>query len=82
MQVVRRFEVLTHVTLDSSQLLLMNLFNKQTLDTCPKHPVSFDLIDQPEYYREASRGDQLEAEDSSSRININMEGAWISQDNE
>jgi hypothetical protein len=57
----------------------MNLFNKQTLDTCPKHPVLFDLIDQPQYSREASRiGEQLEEEDSSSKININMEDAWIS----
>jgi hypothetical protein len=51
----------------------MNLFNKQTLDTCPKHPVLFDLIDQPQYSREASMGEQLEAEESSNRININME---------
>ena len=80
MQVVRRFEVLTHVTLDSSQRLLMNLFNKQILDTCPKHPVSYDLIDQPEYSLEASRIEELEEEGSSSKININMEDAC--QDNE
>ena len=64
MQVVRRFEVLTHVTLDSSQRLLMNLFNKQTLNTCPKHPESFDLIDQIEFSLEASNGEELEEEGS------------------
>ena len=80
MQVVRRFEVLTHATLDSSQLQLMNLFNRQTLDTCQQHPVSFNQLDQPEHALEASRREDIEAEESSSKININMEDAasWIS----
>jgi len=82
MQVLRRFDVLTHVTLDSSQLLLMNLFNQQTLDTCPQHLVPSDQIDQPKHFLEASRKEHQVAEDSSPRININMEDACISQDNE
>jgi len=84
MQVFRRFDVLTHVTLDSSQLLLMNLFNQQTLDTCPQHSVLSDQIEhQPEHFLEAYRKEHQPADDSSPRINANMDDACISsQDNE
>ena len=63
LQVLRRFDLLAHVTLDSSQILLMNLFNKQTLDdTCPQHSVSFDQIEnQPELSLEDSRRKQIQA---------------------
>ena len=62
----------------------MNLFNRQTLDTSPQHPVSFDQLDEPEHALEASRREDIEAEESSSKININMEdaGSWINQDHE